>query len=145
MSEFLSELDVRMLQDGSNDGRGTWQLTAPLIYKSDRLGRTITVPEGFITDFASVPRIPVAWLLAGDCGHEAAVIHDWLYTSHEVERGEADLILGEALEASGQPTWRAMLMWMGVRLGGSGPYYRDGQKQPAEVFNALMTAYHARP
>ena len=40
---------------------------------------TITVPTGFFTDFASVPRMPFVFLLFGDVAHEAAVIHDYLY------------------------------------------------------------------
>lgn len=133
MSKFLATLDTRLLVDSSNDGRGSWQLTAPLMYESDLLGRTVTVPAGFVTDFASVPRIPVAWLLAGDCGHEAAVVHDWLYTSHEVDRATADAVLQEALAASGQPAWRSWLMWAGVRVGGARPYEADGQKQYPHV------------
>lgn len=140
MSKFINELKVDELEDNSNDGRGTWRLLEPLIYQSDYVGKTIVVPEGFVTDFASVPRLPVAFLLAGGCGHKAAVIHDWLYTSHEVSRADADKVLGEALEASGQPTWRAMLMYAGVRIGGEGAYEADGQKQTPVVADRIYDA-----
>jgi hypothetical protein len=134
MSKFITPLDVRKLGlDGSNDQRGTWRLLAPLVYQSDRLERSVVVPAGFVTDFASVPRIPVAFLLAGNCGHEAAVVHDWLYTTHETTRATADAVLREALQADGDPAWRAWLMWAGVRIGGARPYEQDGQKQPPHV------------
>ena len=129
MSGFLTDLDVEEVDDTSASGRGTWRVTAPLVYQSDVAGKTITVPVGFLTDFASVPRLPFIWLVAGDCGHEAAVVHDWLYASHEVDRKMADLVFGEALEVSGQPTWRAMLMWLGVRVGGSCPYASGPARQ----------------
>jgi hypothetical protein len=134
VSHFVTDLDVRKLgRDGSADKRGTWRLLAPLVYASDILGRSITVPTGFITDFASVPRLPVAYLLTANTGHEAAVIHDWLYTTHEHFRRVADAIFEEALIAGGEPRWRSSLMWLGVRVGGGGPFERDGQTQPPHV------------
>jgi hypothetical protein len=133
-SRFTTPLEVRKAaKDNSHDKRGTWKLLAPLAYESVLLGRTVIVPAGFVTDFASVPRLPVAFLLAGNCGHEAAVVHDWLYTSHEVDRATADAVFREALRADGDPAWRAWLMWAGVRVGGAGPYELTGQAQPAHV------------
>lgn len=137
MSHFITDLDVRKLtHDASADQRGSWRLLSPLVYSSDLAG-TITVPSGFLTDFASVPRLPVTFLLAGDCGHAAAVIHDFLYTTHQVSRATADAVFREALRAGGEPGWRAWLMWAGVRIGGSRPYEADGQKQLPEVAAAI--------
>ena len=134
MSHFVTDLDVRKLaRDPSADKRGTRQLLAPLVYCSDLLGREIVVPTGFVTDFASVPRIPVAYLLTGGCAERAAVVHDWFYTTHEVDRATADAVFHEAILAEGEPRWRAWLMWAGVRIGGAGPYQAAGQKQPAHI------------
>lgn len=46
----------------------------------------IVVPEGFITDFASIPRF--LWSIYPPTGRyqEAAVIHDWLYICHYSNR-----------------------------------------------------------
>ncbi len=134
MSHFVTDLDVRKhTHDTSADKRGTWTLLAPLVYVSDVLGRMVTVPSGFVTDFASVPRLPVAYLLAGDSGHEAAVLHDWAYTSHFCTKAEADAMFREALLCGGEPGWRAWMMWAGVKIGGQGPYDAAGQKQPPQV------------
>lgn len=123
VSKFLTTLNVKELDDSTNDGRGTWELTWPLIYKSDVAATTFVVPVGFQTDFASVPRIPIAFDLTGDSAHEAAVVHDFLYTGkdgvHEVTRSVADSVLREASIVSGVPAWRAWMMWAGVRLGGA--------------------------
>jgi len=81
---FLSTLQVARLPDGQ------WRLLAPLRYQSAVLGTLIEVPTGFLTDFASVPRLPLAYLLAGDTAHEAAVIHDFLYQRQAVEDIDAD-------------------------------------------------------
>jgi hypothetical protein len=125
MSAFLSELEVELVSDATNSGRGTWRLTAPLVYQSDVAGKTFVVPAGFCTDFASVPRAPIAFLLTADSAHEASALHDFLYTPpHPVPRATADAVLKEASEASGVPTWRAWLMWAGVRIGG-GSHWGD--------------------
>lgn len=137
MSAFLTNLDVRNINDSVNSGRGKWQLLADFSYQSDVANKTITVPVGFITDFASVPRIPVAYMLAGDTAHKAAVIHDWLYTSHELPREVADLVLQEAAIVGGSPAWRAKLIYVGVRVGGSGSYDADGIKQPINVLKVI--------
>lgn len=116
MSAFLTRC-VLAIADNYDDGQ--WVLVEPLVYQSDVAGRVITVPAGFQTDLASVPRLPVVYLLAGDCAREAAVVHDYLYCTHIVERATADAILREASAVTGVPAWRAALMYAGVRLGGA--------------------------
>lgn len=127
MSAFLTNLIVKEVtdDDAHQDGRSTWQLLFDLIYQSDHLGGLVTVPAGFVTDFASVPRIPVAYLLAGGEANEAAVVHDYLYHSHTVPRADADAVFREAMGVTGQPWWRRQLMWAGVRLFGGRPYADD--------------------
>lgn len=99
-----------------DDGR--WRLVAPLVYYTDVLGRELTVPEGFVTDFASVPRIPIVYELCGDTSSEASAVHDFLYTTHPCVRSQADAILYEASAITGVPLWRRFVMWLGVRLFG---------------------------
>lgn len=113
MSYFLSDLNVDFYQVGKRR-----RLLSDLCYASTRLNRVVTVPAGFETDFASVPRLPFAFLLAGDCGHYAATVHDWLYSSKEVSRFTADATLLEALEVTGVQWWRRYPMWAAVRLFG---------------------------
>ncbi|POM15729.1 Protein of uncharacterised function (DUF1353) [Burkholderia cepacia] len=120
MSKFLSPLQVELISDATNSGRGTWRLTAPLPYQSEVARQVFVVPAGFETDFASVPRAPVAFLLTADSAHAASAVHDFLYTApHPVSREIADAVLKEASIASGVPAWRAWLMWAGVRIGGA--------------------------
>ncbi len=136
MAKFLTPLRAQWLEDESRDGRGTRELLGMLAYQSDVAGRIFVAPKGFVTDFASVPRIPVAYLLTGGCADQAAVIHDWLYTSHEVDRAMADAVFREAV-ALGNPGWRAWLMWAGVRIGGGGSWEAPGPKQPENVMQEL--------
>jgi hypothetical protein len=116
MSRFLSKC-VLEVADDQDDGK--WLLMADLQYESDVAERTITVPAGFQTDLASVPRLPFVYLLCGDCARQAAVVHDYLYTTHLVERAMADAVLREASAVTGVPWWRRTLMYWGVRIGGA--------------------------
>lgn len=125
MSAFLDKLDVTLLDDTENEGRGAWQLDHDFRYQSDVVGKTITVPAGFVTDFASVPRLPLIYALFGDTSHEAAVVHDWLYKSKIVERPVADAVLKEACSVAGIPAWRRWGMYLGVRVGGGKPWQDD--------------------
>jgi hypothetical protein len=114
---FLTRLRVELV------AHRTWRLTSSLQYRCPD-GSIIHVPRNFVTDFASVPRIPVAWLLTGDTGHRAAVIHDWLYRSHERSRAEADKLFYRILREDGEPLWRAVIMYAAVRLFGGAAYHR---------------------
>jgi len=125
MSEFVTELEVTLISDDTNSGRGTWQLDKPLVYQSDLVAALIVVPKGFQTDFASVPRVPIAYWLFGDTSHEASVVHDFLYNTHLYPRATADAILKEASAVTGIPAWRRWGMYLGVRIGGAGPW--DGE------------------
>lgn len=115
MSKFLSALRV---QPSTDKDDGNWRLIAPLIYQSDVADQTFVVPKGFVTNFASVPRIPLVYELAGDTSSEAATVHDYLYSTHVVSRDVADAVLREASAITSVPWWRRQLMWAGVRMFG---------------------------
>jgi hypothetical protein len=115
MSRFLDRLKVEPATDKDD---GNWELIADLRYVSDVAGQTITVPTGFVTNYASVPRIPGVYELAGDTSAVAATIHDYLYSTHIVSRKVADAVLREASAVTGVPWWRRQIMWAGVRVFG---------------------------
>lgn len=119
MSRFISLGTFRPFSD-QDDGKMI--VIEPVVYQSDAAKITITVPFGFVTDFASVPRLPVVYWLAGDTSREAAVVHDYLYSTGLVARSVADAVLREASQATGVPGWRRWLMWVGVRIGGASHY-----------------------
>lgn len=146
MSRFITTLDIRLLRGQFRQGRQLYQLLGPLIYHSDLLKAQIRVPSGYVTDFASVPRLPLTWLLAGGTGNEAAVVHDWLYTVHSVagkpiSRAKADAVFREAIPASEDPNAPAPLMWLAVRLGGWAAWDADAPDQPAHV-RSLIDSVH---
>ena len=85
-------------------------------------GFAVTVPEGFETDLATVPLF-LWWLFPP---HDpryaaAAVLHDFLYgwrseTGEAFDRATADGIFLEAMLILGVPRWKALTMFVAVRL-----------------------------
>jgi hypothetical protein len=131
MSKFLNRLVVEEVDEIA----GLWQLSQPLTYFSDSIG-LIEVPTGFVTDFASVPRLPFVYLAAGGKGAKAAVLHDWLY-SKQYDREVADHILFEALVACGYSSFLADCFYAAVRFGGASHYDAPNNPQPAHVQTEL--------
>jgi hypothetical protein len=128
MSKFLTDLETTCVNDLDASGRGIWRVNAPFVYQSDLLGKAITVEPGFLTDYASVPRVPVAYLLFGDTSHKAAVLHDWLYHHHEVcDEAMANQVLLEASAAEGITAWRRWGIYLGVKVGGQSSWEDDGR------------------
>ena len=114
MAKFLTELDVKCISDG------VWSLDSPLIYESDIVG-TITVPAGFQTDFASVPRVPFIYEAFGDRAHREAVLHDYLYRIDSVPLvtySQANNVFFEAMRERGKGYIVSYGMYWGVVLGG---------------------------
>ena len=81
-------------------------------------GRCFTIPEGFVTDFASVPRC--LWSIIPPMGRygKAALLHDYLYAVKTTSRAEADRIFLKAMFMMGTAKWKAYLMYAAVRLFG---------------------------
>jgi Protein of unknown function (DUF1353) len=70
----------------------SWVLLEDFLYKDG--DTSVTVPRGFETDFASIPRF--LWQLLPQWGLYgwAAVVHDYLYSAQTMPRWRADRILG---------------------------------------------------
>jgi len=109
--EFKTELDARLKDDDT-----IWVLDSPLVYYSDIVGE-ITVPAGFETDFASVPRVPIAFTLYGNRAHREGVIHDYLFRKDSkplVGFSRANRVFLEAMECRGKPWYVRYPMYSAV-------------------------------
>lgn len=112
-------------------GLGRYVLTADFTVTID--GRTFTVPAGYRTDLATVPRI-FWWLIPPTGAYEiAAVLHDWLcvrlaafYRRPDPLDGaglppatarETDRIFRQLMRMAGVGPVLAWVMWVGVRWG----------------------------
>lgn len=120
MSSFTTPLDIR------ENGDGTFTLLSEFeYYLNDAWGSTITVDNGYTTDFATTKMF--AWLFPPyhpDYG-KAAVIHDYLCTGGKVKsyasnytpsRKRADEIFLGCMKVLNCPAWKRNLMYFGVRF-----------------------------
>ena len=126
MAKFVGELDIICRADK------VWELAKELVYLSDLVG-WIVVPKGFCTDLASVPRIPIAFMLWGDRAHYEAVIHDYLYRIEampNVSYAEANKVFLEAMKVRGKGWAVRWAMYLGVVVGGWSAFKKRGVIQP---------------
>lgn len=96
-AEFLSPLLVRVLTDE------LFILTADFGFYAPALGREHWVRRGKPTDFASVPRVPLAYWLTGGKAKWEAVGHDDLCDRPDIcDRATADRVFVELMQVSAE-------------------------------------------
>ncbi len=135
MNGFKQLLDAKEI--GESGGRAVWKLDAPLVFVHGL--NTVSVPAGFETDLASVPRVPLIYTIWGDRAHREAVLHDYLYrkdaviqqdlsdparVTRAVEKEEADWFFRLAMITRGQPYYIYQPMYLAVRVGGRSSFHR---------------------
>lgn len=133
-AEFRTSLFVEQITDSE------WKLTYDFVYASEVLDRIVVVPAGFVTDFASVPRLPFVYFLTAGVAVRAAVIHDYLYRSGNASRKEADKVFAEAMKITGQAAWRRGLMYVGLRLFGWTAYKSNPVRSEEGTATAIGVA-----
>lgn len=88
-SQFIGELNARHIE-----GKW-WQIKTPFGYYSAKYNITICTPPGFVLDFASVPRLPLAYIVAGGTANQESAIHDLLCRFFD-DRFMSDIIFFES-------------------------------------------------
>jgi hypothetical protein len=95
-----------------------WILTDICMYSSDLPkgeGTLIIVPEGFITDLASIPRVFRILFVKNGKHRAAAIVHDYL-CRQEFNRVLADKIFLEAMKVSKVGRFKRYAMYYAVRI-----------------------------
>ncbi len=106
---------ARLVIELSDDGR-YGILLFPYFYDNEEI--SVVVPEGFSTDFNSVPR-PLWSIFPPWEFPEAAVVHDYLYRHHDVtSRALADRTHRKVMIENGAPRWKAWTAWAALRAFG---------------------------
>ena len=95
-----------------------WLLVEKLTYSIGQSGISNTVPQGFVTDFASIPKPLWSYLSPHGRYSKAAIVHDYLYWVQDCTREEADNILLIAMKESGVSSAQQKEIYLGVRAGG---------------------------
>lgn len=102
--------------------KGFRKITEDVVYDNGRV--TVSVPKGYITDFASIPSLFKVIVNNDDWRVvRPAISHDYMYETHQVvggfiSRKQADDLFYEMLRVEGMGWFKAKLMWAGVRIGG---------------------------
>ena len=114
MSSFTDKLVVSPLK------KHQWVLERDLTYEIGHKGsgKEIVAPEGFITDFASIPRLLWSIYSPFDTYLQAAVIHDWLYWEQTQTRKRADQIFTEGMKVLGVGIFTRNILFQNVRVFG---------------------------
>lgn len=107
-----------------NNFDGTYTLTGDFVLSDDRIlgkGNSLTIPAGFVTDYASVPW-PLTLLIPRDGKHSiAAVVHDYLYSlvrEGEFTRSVADAMFLSIMRELGVNPLKRYVMYAAVRVAG---------------------------
>ena len=84
---------------------------------SEASPEVIKIPQGFITDGASIPK-PFWSVIGGPLGRyaPAAVVHDFLYIKQTYSRKKSDGIFLEAMKILKVSWWKRRSMWLAVRM-----------------------------
>ena len=114
MSHFSTALIAKAVEGG-------WELQQELVYDSELLNKQVVVPEGYVTDLASVPRL-LRWAVpvANAKNRRAAVVHDYLCTHGEAlglvrDQKQADKVFREALGVEGLGRFKSGALYYPVR------------------------------
>lgn len=113
---FLSQAHYEELPDGIHG-----KLTEDLVYalgeekENEPWAIRVTIPKGFVTNFASTPRF--LWSIFPPRGRysRAAILHDFLYRNM-FDRFLADAMFRASMKELKVPWWRRVTMYYAVRL-----------------------------
>ena len=108
-----------------------------------RVGTTrfvITVPAGFVTDFASTPRALWAVLPPFGTYQLGAVVHDFLYWDQGCTREEADALLRAAMAESRVEPLKRDAIWQAVRRGGEAAWTKNASEKQAGMPRIIPAA-----
>lgn len=116
---FINELHLSPVEEG------IFKLEKKFIVQVDNY--TITIPKGFHSDFASIPR--VFWPVQSPYDYKniaPAILHDYQYTCpNNLTRRQIDSIFYSALIDNRVNPVVAYAFWIAVRVGGSSHFNKD--------------------
>jgi hypothetical protein len=99
--------------DAEREGRGLFRLDEELPVRL--FGETITIPQGYVTDGASIPWFARGLVDVWGRDGRPAILHDWLWGQRDWPKWLIDLVFLLALKAEGVSDLRATLMYLAVR------------------------------
>lgn len=97
-----------------------FMLVRDMVYILGETDISITVPKGFVTDFASVPKGLWSFGLSPHGKFsKAAIVHDYLYWTHSCTREQSDMIMLIAMKESQVGSKSQTLLYEGLDMAGN--------------------------
>ncbi len=122
-----------------------WIVTENLVYRVGNSKDHIVVPQGFVTDYASIPK--GLWSL-GLSPHgrysRAAVIHDFLYWAQPCSRAQSDRLMLIAMKESKVGFFDETVVYHGVDFGGKSSWDQNSSERTAGL-PRVVPHEHMRP
>ena len=114
-----------------------WYLRETLIWRSRMLPHAVQVPAGFVTDFASIPRV-FWWLLPTWEGYgPAAIVHDYLYWHQPVARAVADRAMFEAMTDQKVGWVKRQIIYRTLRAAGWMTWWSNNRKRESGMIRVI--------
>ena len=114
-------------------------------YTIGRTNETITVPKGFVTDFASIPPKLAALGLSPHKQHSrAAVVHDYLYWAQGCSKAQADRLLVIAMRESNVGWFDEVAIFVGVDGPGWIAWNQNADQKKAKLPRVVPEKYLRR-
>jgi hypothetical protein len=115
-----------------------WMLVESVEYSIGNSGVIISVPKGFVTDFASIPQ-PLWSFGLSPYGRfsKAAIVHDYLYWKQDCTREQADNLLLIAMKESGVSSSQQREIYLGVRAGGESAWESNRKDRAAGLIKII--------
>lgn len=128
----IAPVDFRPFVDGRN-----WIVRQPLTYTIGVSHDSLTVPPGFVTDFASIPPALHSIIQQNGPYLLPAVVHDYLYWKQTCTRAQADQILLLAMiENNVRPVHRTAI-YEAVKAAGSFAWEENASDRAKRLIRIL--------
>jgi hypothetical protein len=125
-------VDFRPVSNSKN-----WIVKEPLIYEVGVSHDSVTVPRGFVTDFATIPPILQSLIQQNGPHLLPAVIHDYLYWKQSCTRDQADQIFLLAMMENKVSSTERMAMYQAVRAAGEFAWTSNARERATGLIRIL--------
>jgi hypothetical protein len=109
----IDPVDFRPFVDGAH-----WIVRQPMTYRIGNSQDTVTVPIGFVTDFASIPPALQSIIRQNGLYLLPAVVHDYLYWTQSCTRAQADQIFLIAMTENAVGAVHRTALYQAVNVAG---------------------------
>jgi hypothetical protein len=127
------------------DDYNEWLLDSALEYQIGESEFVVSVPAGFVTDYASIPRAFCQVLPKHGRYSRAGIVHDYLYWKGECSQRQADRIMYLAMEESGVDSKTRGTIYRTLRSFGEAAWKSNAADRQAHLPRILPPEYRTIP